>query len=117
MSLPWSNRDREAVERILSVNPPPTNLCEEVATQIVGVARRAGWDGRRRRVEIVEGFVAAQYVLPKRWPGLGWQYHVLAETRAHGVDAITGADGHPIGSYLQDLWEHADCLRLEMEED
>lgn len=112
MSLPWTAIDRRAVERTLAANPPDSNRCELVAADVAGIATRAGWGARRRTVEIVEGFVAAKFIHPRRWPNLGWQYHVLAETREHGVDAITGADGHEIESYLADLWAFPECLRL-----
>jgi hypothetical protein len=112
VSLPWTAADRDAVERALAANPPDSGRCELVAAELVGIATGAGWGARRRTVEIVEGFVAAKFIHPRCWPNLGWQYHVLAETREHGVDAITGAGDHEIESYLADLWVFPECLRL-----
>lgn len=93
MSLPWTDADRTAVENALAGHPAESNRCEVVAEEVVGIAVRAGWAARRRSVDILEGFVAAKFIHPRRWPNLGWQYHVLAETREHGVDAISGPDG------------------------
>jgi hypothetical protein len=38
--------------------------------------------------------------------------HVLTETRAHDVDALTGVPGCERARYLEAHWQHVDFLRI-----
>ncbi len=56
-------------------------------------------------------------MVPKLKPERPWFHHITVEVEAHLVDALTGADGTPRSSYLEQHWTETDALRWEQKED
>lgn len=54
----------------------------------------------------------ARFVLPKHQPRPDWSHHVLVHTEAHGLDALTGPDGHWFDSYLAEFFFHPEAHRV-----
>ena len=51
-----------------------------------------------------------RYVVPKVKLARPWYFHVTTEVDAHAVDALTGADGTTVESYMETHWTEVDAI-------
>lgn len=109
MAVGWTPHQEKLVNDQIATFPIDSDRCGDLARGILPVARcvEAGAHGLRVKAKPGQGF----YVEP-RIGGRSWRCHVLVSVVAHGVDALTGSPGTPIGEYLGAHWKHVECLDL-----
>lgn len=107
MAIPWSNAQRRTVGSALDKHPVDSGRCVEAAKLILPSALENDPDSEIWELWPAEG----QFVLPRRSIGARWYFHATLETQDHYVDALTGVDGTPRVSYLNEHWQESDALR------
>jgi hypothetical protein len=110
MAIDWSDEDRASVDALIARHPADSGECETLARALLPVARRS--DVRACALELRPAHAAARFVLPRKPLRRQWYKHVLTETRAHALDALTGPEGTPRDDYLETHFQYADALRL-----
>lgn len=110
MAIDWSDEDRASVDALVAKYPADSGECEALARALVPVARRS--DASARALEVRPVDAAARFVVPRKPLRRRWFAHVLTETRAHAVDALTGPEGTARDAYLEMHFQYADALRL-----
>jgi hypothetical protein len=107
MSIAWSDAQHAAVERALQEHPKSSPRCADAAHAILPVARER--DAGAHALVVEPALPFARFVLPKHQPRPEWHHHVLVHTEAHGVDALTGPDGHWFETYLSTYFDHPEA--------
>lgn len=110
MPLSWPPPDELALREALVEHPAEKNHCVELARVVLGVARKR--DDQARALQVLPKGPRARFVIPKRSLPRSWSMRVLTETRAHGVDALTGVPGCERERYLETHWQYAESLSL-----
>lgn len=110
MPLTWPPSDDETLRKAMVEHAAEKNRCVELARIVLGVARKH--DAAARALQVLPKGRPARFVIPKRPLPRPWSMHVLTETRAHGVDALTGVPGCERERYLETHWEYVDWLRV-----
>jgi len=110
MPLTWQPPDDETLREALAEHPAETNRCVELARVVLRVAGKQ--DAEARALQVLPRGPRARFVIPKRPLPRSWSMHVLTETRAHRVDALTGIAGCECERYLETHWKHVDWLRV-----
>ena len=94
MTILWSPTQRATVHQILQRHPSPSGECFEAAAKVLPHACALTPTARAMRLD--PSLPGAAYVDPAR----GWDTHAFVDVTMHAVDALTGPDGHPVGTYL-----------------
>jgi hypothetical protein len=110
MSLTWPPVEETALQEAMLEHPAEKNRCVELARIVVDVARPH--DGNTGARQIRPKGPRARFVIPRRPLPRSWSMHVFTETRAHGVDALTGVSGCERERYLEVHWQHIDWLQI-----
>jgi hypothetical protein len=110
MPLTWPPPDDETLRVAMAAHPAEKNLCVELARVVLGVACKH--DAAAGALQVLPKGPRARFVIPRRPLPRSWSMHVLTETRAHGVDALTGAPGCERERYLETHWEHVAWLQV-----
>jgi hypothetical protein len=109
MSVAWEPAERAEVETAVARFPLQSGRCAALARAVASVGRRRDEKTRGKQIKPVG---AARFVVPKEPLERQWYSHTFAETHAHAVDALTGADGCASGDYLATHWEFPTHLRV-----
>jgi hypothetical protein len=102
MAVPWTDKQRPRIVKILTDFPVDSALCDRAAARVLPVARESDELAVARRCDPRFGI----YVSPQR----KWFFHVTVRTVGHYVDALAGPDGLPEAEYLASRWQHSDAL-------
>jgi hypothetical protein len=111
MPISWSPPQREMVARVLARHPAESNRCGQAAREILPVARQVDAGARARKLLPLEG----RFVVTKRPLEQRWYQHVAVHAQEHVVDALTGVEGTPARSYLEQHWMYPESLDWEDE--
>lgn len=107
VSIRWRGTEKKRVEAALRRYPAESGMCAPLARLVFDVARQD--DATATGVQI-RPRGSARYILTKYPTKHVWHSHTLVRTRAHHIDALTGADGCAQGDYLAVHWEHPEAL-------
>lgn len=111
MAIHWTDEERTKIEDGISRHGIRTGRCAALARIVHPIARQQDPDACAIRLRPLKGAI---HLVPKVSHIPYWHEHVYVETRAHAVDAITGADGYaPSNTYVNDHWEFAESMRVE----
>jgi len=110
MAVGWNASQRREVETSLARHPHTSGRCAQAAREILPVAKAL--DPQAHALLVEPGLAFARYVLPRHRPRPEWHHHVLVEVLAHGVDALTGPDGHPLVDYLATYFDAPQAHRV-----
>lgn len=102
MAVPWTDRQRGRIVKVLADYPIDSGLCDRAAARVLPIARETDELAVARRCDPLCGI----YVSPKR----KWFFHVTVRTVGHCVDALAGPDGLPEAEYLASCWQHPEAL-------
>ena len=97
--IDWSEPQRERVQAALEEHPARSNRCAQAAQSILPVAQEVDGDAEAFVIEPT----TAIYVSAKGFSR--WFHHVTVRATRHYVDALTGADGHAEGTYLETYFD------------
>lgn len=108
VGLPWRDEERTTIAAALRRFPADSGMCAPLARVVLRVARPG--DPAATGLQVRPRCAAARYILPKHPRVSVWYSHTLVRTRAHHVDALTGADGCEQERYLDLHWRYPESL-------
>ncbi len=114
MTVGWNTSQHTRVSAALTRHPLTSPRCADAAREILPVAEELDATAEALLVEPTLPF--ARYVLPRHRPRPEWTHHVFVRVEAHGVDAMTGVDGHPLATYLTTYFDAPEAHRVSAAE-
>lgn len=106
MAIDWTSGQHDQVERVLASYPIASGRCESAAWEILPIGRERDPKAQIWQLVPTEGL----YVVPNIEQEVFWFHHFTVEVDAHFVDALTGVDGTPRSTYLDEHWAEGDAI-------
>lgn len=103
--LQWNPPQRDTVSACLARFPPESAKCAAAARAILPTARERDSGAHAVQLRPNDG---SRFI--ETTTGRCWYHHVTVSLEHHRLDALTGANGHPSGSYLQTYFLHQDFI-------
>jgi hypothetical protein len=104
--IAWIPDQRARVERVLASYPLASGRCESAAWEILPIGRERDPEAQVWQLLPTEGI----YVVPRAKLSQFWFHHFTVEVDVHCVDALTGVDGAPRATYLDEYWTEVDAI-------
>jgi hypothetical protein len=109
MAVVWLPDESQEVDAALAAHPADSGRCAALARRIaaVGVRRDPATIGVQ-----IKPCGSARFIVSSKEPRRHWHQHVVVETHAHRVDALTGSTGWtPTSTYLREHFSYPEFIR------
>lgn len=106
MALNWTTAELGRLEPAFAKHHKNSGECARLARVVVAVSEGRGEANRVHKITERDGYL----IVPREAIERKWFHHIVAETRAHGVDCFTGVSGVDWASYLSEKFYFSDAL-------